>query len=118
VRSGAVVTLRAASSEVLVTTPRGREVRVPVEDGRALFGDTDVNGVYRVRAGARESSFAVATLDEAESRIAPRGVLEVGSEGVSGEGALDPGEREVVLPFLLVALLALLLEGFAFHRRW
>lgn len=118
VRAGSVVTLRAASSDVLVTTPRGREVRVPVEEGRALFAETDVNGVYGVRAGARESSFAVATLDEAESRIAPRAVLEVGSEGVSGEGALDPGEREVLLPFLLVALLALLLEGFAFHRRW
>jgi hypothetical protein len=118
VRAGSVVTLRAASSEVVVTTPRGREVRVPVEEGRALFAETDVNGVYRVRAGARETVFAVATLDEAESRIAPRAVLEVGSEGVSGEGALDPGEREVVVPFLLVALLALLLEGFAFHRRW
>ncbi len=118
VRAGSVVRLRAVGPGLSVTTPGGRAVEVPVEDGRGLFGETLENGVYRVKTGGRESVFAVATLDENESRIAPRPVLEVGGEIVNGEAVPDAGEREVVAPFLLLALGALLIEGFAFFRRW
>ncbi|MBI3724507.1 hypothetical protein HY251_11220, partial [bacterium] len=53
-----------------------------------------------------------------ETRVAPRATLAVGPEVVTGQSAALAGEREVVLPFVLVALAAVLLEGFAFHRRW
>ncbi|HZU99464.1 MAG TPA: hypothetical protein VFF73_22335, partial [Planctomycetota bacterium] len=117
VRAGAVVSLRSSGGEVVVTTPRGREVRLPVDEGRALFAETDENGVYDVRAGDRTGAFAVATLDEHETRIAPRDHLAI--EGTTQVlAALEPGEREVVAPFLLLALLAVTVEAFASSRRW
>ncbi len=117
VRAGSVVSLRSSGAEVVVTTPRGREVRLPVDDGRALFAETDENGVYQVRAVDRTGAFAVATLDEHETRIAPRERLAIeGSTQVLS--ALEPGEREVVAPFLLLALAAVTVEAFAASRRW
>jgi hypothetical protein len=62
--------------------------------------------------------FAAGTLDADETRIEPRADLLVGKEKVTGLQALETGEREVVAPFLLLALIAVVLEGFAFHRRW
>lgn len=118
VRAGSVLSLHAkGAAEVTVVTPAGREVRAPVEDGRALFADTDQNGLYRVRLGARESIFGVATLDPGETSIATA-PIDVGGDKLVGVAALEAGEREVVAPFLLVALVAAALEAFAFHRRW
>ncbi len=118
VRAGSVLSLRAkGTGDLVVTTPQGSEARAPIEDGRALFADTDRNGLYTVRAGDRESRFAVATLDPGETSTAPS-PIDVGGETLLGVAALDAGEREVVTPFLLVALVAAVVEAFAFHRRW
>lgn len=120
IRAGTTAALRALPGvqRVRVTTPRGRQVEVPVEDGRALFAETDEAGLYRVQAGDRESSFTAAVLDEEETRIAPRASLVTTSGEVESQAASDVGRRELVAPFLVLALLALLVEGFAFHRRW
>ena len=59
-----------------MVSPRGRTTSLAVEDGRALFADTDEAGLYRVKAGEEhETSFAAAVIDEEETRIAPRSSL-------------------------------------------
>src|SRR5581483_10794480 len=112
VRAGSVLSLRARGGPVSVTTPDGRTLTLAAEDGRALFAETDANGVYRVRSGGRESLFAVATLDPGETAIAPCPV-DMGGETLVGVAALEAGEREVVAPFLLAALAAIVIEAFA-----
>jgi hypothetical protein len=120
IRAGTPVVLRAPSQAavVRVTTPSGRAVEVRAEDGRALFAETDEAGLYRVTSGDLASAFAVAVLDEEETRIAPRSSLRLGSDAVAAQPAAGEGLREMVVPFVALALLALLVEGFAFHRRW
>ena len=120
IRAGSAVSLRAPPgvAQVSVSAPRGRAFSLPVEDGRALFADTDDAGLYRVQAGERETRFATAVLDEAETRIAPRAALATAGGPVAAQPLSDLGVRELVLPFVALALLALSIEGFAFHRRW
>ncbi len=100
----------AMDSGVVVTTPGGREVSVPVEDdGTSIFRDTFVPGHYRARAadGDVETCFAV-EVDPDESD--PRRV-----EGAEPE--LDSERKRVAVsiprwrPLVLLAALLLALES-------
>jgi hypothetical protein len=120
VRAGSVVALRCAlDQDVQVTTPSGRTVTVARDraSARALFAETDEVGIYRARTATGELLFGVSVLDERESDVEPRAALELGARRIPPRASGASGERDVAVPFALAALVLVLLEGFAYHRR-
>jgi hypothetical protein len=104
---------------VEVVLPDGQVRRVRAQDGHAWFGGTDLVGVYEVRAGARRERFCVNLGAPEESRIAPRkDAVMLGEVEVKAEAAGAPRPTEVGYWLALVAMVALVIEAWAFHRRW
>ncbi len=103
--------------EVQLVHPDGRTERVEARDGQALVAATDVAGVYEVHAGDRVERFCVNLGAPDEVRIAPRTTLELGDAQVATDaGATRP--TDVAPWFAAVALLVLVVEAWAYHRRW
>lgn len=102
---------------VEVLRPDGRKDVVPARDGQAYVAATDLAGVYEVQAGARSERFCVNLGAPDEVRIAPRPTLDVGDLQVVPEADLAR-PTEVAPWFAAIALLVLVVEAWAFHRRW
>ncbi len=112
------VPVPAGLGAVEVTLPDGRVVVARAQDGQAVVADTDQVGIYEVRAGSRRERFCVNLGAPEESRIAPRAALDLGDAQVAAEVAPTARTAEVSPWLALVALIALTLELWAFHRRW
>jgi hypothetical protein len=136
VKTGSVARIafaRPLGDDVSVATvfrPSGERTTVPLEmvgssEAQVVFTATSEPGVYTVVAGDRRSlpprgaadaRFAVSLLDAREGSIAARTALGLGEEPA---GDLAPRAVELELPRILAAIaaLALVLEGYLFHRR-
>ncbi len=110
-----------SEARVRVTMPDGEVVEVSAKDGVAEFGDTDALGFYEVRwpadGGERVSLFAVNLLHAGESDIRPQS-LQTGTGGnVQESTSVARVNREVWRWLAVAALVILLLEWWAYHRR-
>lgn len=97
--------------------PDGRAERLEARDGQTVVASTDLAGVYEVHAGDRVERLCVNLGAPEEVRIAPRATLELPDAQVATEAG---GTRPVeVAPwFAGLALLVLVAEAWAYHRRW
>jgi hypothetical protein len=92
--------------------------RLVVADSVLRVVDTDRVGVYRIRAGDRSLAFAANLTQPAETRIRPSRALSLGTDApVDRQETLRAGRRELWRPLLVLALLLLCLEWWAYHRR-
>ncbi len=106
-----------AASTASGTGPKGR-VDAQVADGVLRVTDTDQVGIYDISAGGFRTRFATNLVSERETRIRPRAQLGLGSESpIEATAALATGRRELWRPLLWLALLVLMLEWVAYHRR-
>ncbi|MCC6299581.1 MAG: BatA and WFA domain-containing protein [Anaerolineales bacterium] len=87
----------------------------------AVFTQTDELGYYAVNFISGDSSaaeyFAVNLFDEGESNIQPRASIQVGRAEVTPTASQKIGQRELWQWLALLALLVLMIEWQAFHRR-
>lgn len=109
------VATNVTSIEVL--RPDGRRDVVPARDGQAYVSVTDLAGVYEVKAGDRTEHFCVNLGAPDEIRIAPRSPPDLGDQQVVMEADLAR-PTDVAPWFAAIALLVLVVEAWAFHRRW
>lgn len=104
-----------AAIEVL--GPDGEPVDAQVVEGLLRVRDTARVGVYTVRGGGLSSTFTANLLSERESDLAPRATLDLSDRAVEVSEASVAGRRELWRPLALLALLVLLGEWLAWHRR-
>ncbi len=101
-----------------VEGPTGSSPQVRLDEGTLRASGLDRVGVYTVKVGPVQSRFAANLLSEGESQVRPRLDLVLGQEG---DGPVHQasmlGRRELWRPLLFAALLLLLLEWAAYHRR-
>jgi Ca-activated chloride channel family protein len=104
-------------TEARITGPDGNPVDSQLADGVLRIRNTDRAGVYTVVVGGKTTSFAANLLSERESRIAPRGTLELAAGAtVEASTASLTGRREIWRELLLGACVVLLLEWLAWNR--
>lgn len=102
---------------ISVKGPRGSGVEAQVADGILRVRDTAEAGVYQVSIGASRTAFAANLLSARESRIAPRGTLELGGGSVVTAATEMLGRREIWRELLLFGLGIMMVEWFAWNRR-
>jgi hypothetical protein len=110
------------ASSVRVTTPDGAENTLPVDRDTLVYAGTGAPGIYRldVIAGGetiQSAPFAVNLFDSTESDITPRAEIALGGTTVTETQQEELGQREYWPWVALLALLILLIEWFAYHRR-
>ena len=114
----------ADTESVRVTLPDGstRDLPFNEQNPSISFADTGSPGLYTVDALSngeiiQTASFAVNLFDSNESRIAPRQTISLGGTQVTQAVEAEIGQREYWTILALLALLFLLIEWFAYHRR-
>ena len=105
--ASAEVTLPGGAKETLATTGN-REV---------VFGHTDRQGTYHLRAGTNEVAFCVNVLDAAESNTKPREELQLGKFNKVGATEMKQASVEVWHWIAAGALAVLMFEWWYYHRR-
>jgi Ca-activated chloride channel homolog len=116
------ITPLADTSTVRVTLPDGSTRDLAYTGAPLSFADTAQPGIYTVEAfsdsAARQSaSFAVNLFDAGESDITPRATFTLGDTVVTQAQEAEIGQREYAPLLVLAALLVLLIEWYAYHRR-
>lgn len=116
-KAGAPFSLSLPGKETQLTlrTPEGRSIPLEVLEGSVVVHHADKVGLYELRGRQVKIPFAVNLLNQDESNIAPRTLLQIGGRTVvaKGEGFTL---RELWKPFALLALLVLMLEWWVFIR--
>ena len=109
---------------IRITSPTGEVRDLPVNDSTLVFTDTRQLGLYRleiVQAGevTQSQNFAVNLFATGESDIAPiaEADLALGGGAVGAETDEQLGLQEFWVIMALLALLALSIEWFVYHRR-
>ena len=138
-RTGDVWRIPAPSSleTAQLVDPSGKEHKVPVKEGRAIFlgeqagfykllvngngsaaADTDDAAKESDAADDGETMFAANLSDPRESLIEPVETLEIGGKTAGEVSGFTAGvRREIWLYLLLAVLLVSLIEWFTYHRR-
>lgn len=94
-----------AGTKAVVKSPDGRETSIDIDEGRLIFSDTGLAGIYKVMLGNREMEFAV-NIRPSESDIKPAG------HNSSPEELKGPGRITFLSSFKIwkvLGILALLL---------
>lgn len=122
-RPGDSLTIRpdATVEQVVVASPSGRTISLPLGETGATLKDIDELGVYAVNYLSESSQsadfFAVNLFDPAESNIRPAPAIHIGQSAVPASSPNETGRREL-WPWLAAAALAVLLaEWWVYHRR-
>lgn len=109
------------ATSLYITLPDGTQTRLPVA-GETIFTDTRAPGLYQVEVLRdaeiiQTAAFAVNVFDANESSIAPRQSITLGDATVTEAVEEEIGQREFWSLLALAALLVLLIEWYAYHRR-
>ena len=119
-RTGETVSLDVPGNtkELTVTTPAGETQRLPVEGPVVNYDGTDRVGVYTVEAGKFKREFAVNLLSRDESATKPQEKIQLGRRPVSSNATQTVrSNREFWRLLVVLALLVLAFEWYAYHRR-
>ena len=136
----------SADAELVLTSPTGRRVELSPSDGMLRLPPLEEVGVWRLTGNGREFQFATSLLNAAESDLAPRraeagtntagtntagtntaGTNTAGTNTAAGSSAdavpaasrhSENSLRDLWRPLVVLALILLVFEAFAFHRRW
>ena len=119
---GETLSVRVAGGvrEVDVTLPGGAKERVPVRDGSATFGPVARAGIYSFRwnddRGDQQRLYAVNPA-EGEGLLAAAAEISIGSQKVVGTAGGGVAMSDLWPFALAAALVILVLEWWAYHRR-
>src|SRR5580658_3847716 len=105
--ASAEVTLTGGAKETIATSG-SREI---------VFGHTDRQGTYHLRAGTNEAAFCVNVLDAAESNTKPREELQLGKFNKVGATEVKQASVEIWHWIAAGALAVLMFEWWYYHRR-
>jgi hypothetical protein len=110
------------ASSIRITAPDGSERTLPVDRDTLVYAGTGTAGLYQLdMVGGGETiqsaPFVVNLFDSAESDITPRPDIALGGATVTETQQEELGQREYWPWAALLALLILLLEWVAYHRR-
>jgi Ca-activated chloride channel family protein len=116
------ITPASDSDAVRVTLPSGETRDLTYAGSPLSFADTAVPGLYTVeslKGGSvtQTATFAVNLFDPGESGIAPQATITLGDTVVTQAVEAEIGQREYGPYLALLALVVLLIEWFAYHRR-
>jgi len=106
--AGAEITLPDGATKPLPVGPGAREI---------VFGDTDRQGVYRLKYGTNETLFSVHAMDAVESDTTPRTELPLGKYAKVSATRLRRANLELWRWILVAGLGVLLFEWWYYHRR-
>jgi Ca-activated chloride channel homolog len=111
--------LMQAVTTAKVTRPDGstRDLSFEKPTREILFGDTGLQGSYRLQAGTNDVVFCVNLLDGVESDIRPRDELPMGKFGSVAATRLKRANVETWRWIALAGLAVLLLEWWWYHKR-
>lgn len=118
VRAGQPFTIATPGDapHVTLVNPNGDRTRLDAAGGVVVVRVADVVGDYVLAGPNRQTALIVNLLDEAESDIAPRSVLDLGGRSVAGRGS-SLVLAETWRPLALLALLVLAAEWWVFVRK-
>jgi hypothetical protein len=108
--------LADAPATARLTRPDGKTQELKL-DGRELVVGTEHSGVYRLRAGTNEVTFAANLTDAQESDLTPQGELPLGKYARVEANLSVRADREVWRWLAAAGLCVLLFEWWWFHRR-
>jgi hypothetical protein len=101
-----------------ITLPGGAKETIPIAGNREIvFGHTDRQGTYRLRAGTNDMAFCVNVLDAAESNTKPRDELQLGKFNKVGATEFKQASVEIWRWIAAGALAVLMFEWWYYHRR-
>jgi hypothetical protein len=101
-----------------VTLPSGVKETITIGANREIvFGHTDRQGTYHLRAGTNEITFCVNVLDAAESNTKPREELQLGKFNKVGATQAKQASVEIWRWIAAGALAVLMFEWWYYHRR-
>ncbi len=113
------VTPEGGNRKVVLTSPSGAEVPLVPRDGALRLPPLEETGVWRLSGAGLEVRFAASLLDAGESDLT---ASSPGAAVPSGDAVPAVATRSALRglwrPLILAALVLLLLEAAAFHRRW
>lgn len=106
-------------TNALVTLPDGSTRTRAVDANRKelLFGETQKQGIYKVKAGTNELMFCANLLDALETDTTPRDAIQFGTYAKVASTTERQANLEIWRWFALTAFLILLFEWWYYHRR-
>lgn len=113
------IALSEAVKSAEITLPDGTTRTREIDQARKelLFGETSRQGVYKVKAGTNQFTFAVNLLDTAETDNHPREEIQFGAYAKVAASTERQANLEIWRWFALTALLVLMFEWWYYHRR-
>jgi hypothetical protein len=114
---GVRVSAEGGEGEAALVRPSGERVVRRARGGRADFLETTEVGFYEVSADGKTATVAASLLDRDETRIEPRAPVDSAGAVLATEAPIVAANREVWRWLALAALLALVVEAWAYHRR-
>jgi hypothetical protein len=123
IRPGEAVLIRPqlTVSEIEVIAPDGKSYRLPPDEERSVFTQSEALGIYRVSyPGHPELApdrFAVNLFSPLESDLRPAGSVQIGQAGLTPSAKAAVGQYEVWPWIAALALLVLLLEWWVYQRQ-
>jgi len=113
------LTLPVGATDISVIGPDGTIRRLPNTEGALRFTQTDMLGVYTIRARLAEGeyvdSFAVNLFDPRESDVRPRETIHIGREVRAVKDGNAVARRELWPWLALLALIVLVIEWRVYH---
>ncbi len=104
---------------IVIASPSNTAYTLPAD--QTTFTQTHELGFYAVNFLSKDSTrveyFAVNLFDENESNIQPRSAIQVGRAAVKPTASRQVGQRELWVWAAALALLVLMIEWQAYHRR-
>jgi hypothetical protein len=123
IQPGGAVLIRPplAVSEIEVSAPDGKSYRLPPDEERTVFTQTEALGIYRVSyPGHPELApdrFAVNLFSPLESDLRPAPSVQIGQAGLTPSAKAAVGQHEIWPWIAGLALLVLLVEWWVYQRQ-
>ncbi len=118
VKAGDIIPLDPhGEKKITITDPEGQSTVIVTNGGTTHYDGAERIGVYKVKVGNKTYEFACNLLSPQESDITPKGELALGERKVKQSSEGIKTNAEYWRLFLILGLLLLSFEWYAFHRR-
>jgi len=107
----------STSAEIILPDGSTRTRSVDANRHELLFGETQKQGVYKVKEGTNQITFCVNLLDNLETDTTPRNEIQFGAYTKIASTTRRQANLEIWRWFALTAFFILLLEWWYYHRR-